>query len=473
MSDLSVLYDSSGPVPKTSTELRALVVANAEAQAPGITTELPGSLVDDMVSTEVGGLLVCDQARVDLLNGVGALSANEFLLNLLAQQAGIPPINAAGYTSVPVAFSGPPGFGIPQGFTVTDGTYQYALQTSIIIPTSGTTSPVTCLATVSGSWSVPVGSVTKVATSLPNNVTITCTNPTTGIPGSSVETVEQFRARVWDAGMVTVQGYSAFIRTMLGKVANIEARLVSVVQNGSGWAIMCGGGDVYDMAWAIYKSAGDISRLTGCTLNVTGITQANPAIVTTGITHGFSSGQVIQINGIVGMAALNGQNLTINVIDAHNFSIGVNTTAYPAFVSGGVVTPNLRNNTVTVVDWPDDYIIPLVIPLQQLVTVNFAWATNGNNYLSNATVQQLISENVINYINGIYAGKPLNLIKLKNIFEDSINGTLDISLLSSLQISVVVNGVLTSPDSGTDIISGDPFSMWYVENTGVTTSGGS
>ncbi|WP_353613968.1 ubiquitin-activating E1 FCCH domain-containing protein [Mangrovibacter phragmitis] len=472
MSDLPVSYDSSGPAPQTSSDLRALVVANAEALSPGITTELPGSLIEDMVSTAVGALLVCDQARVDLIQGAGALSANEFLLNLLAQQAGVPAIGTQGYTSVQETFSGPPGFNIPQGFIVSDGTYQYVLQDSVIIPASGTTDAVTCIANTSGSWAVPAGSVTNIATSLPNNITLTCNNPTAGTPGSLTETVEQFRSRVWDAGMVTTEGSPAFIRTTLSKVANVVSRLVSVVQSGSNWIIMCGGGDVYSMAGAIQKSAGDISRLSGCTLNVTGITQANPGVATTEITHGFSSGQVIQISGIVGMTALNGVDLTITVIDAHTFSIGVDTSAMPAWISGGVVTPNLRNNSITVNDWPDNYVIPFVIPLQQLVTVNFAWATSGNNYLANSTVQQLISANVISYINSIYAGKPLSLIKLRNIFEESISSTLDISLLSKLTITVTVNDVITSPDTGTDIISGDPYSYWYVESTGITTSEG-
>lgn len=35
------------------------------------------------------------------------------------------------------------------------------------------------------------------------------------------------------------------------------------------------GGDIYEMAGAIFKSAGDISRLKGATVDVTGITNAN------------------------------------------------------------------------------------------------------------------------------------------------------------------------------------------------------
>ncbi|WP_420488937.1 hypothetical protein [Phytobacter diazotrophicus] len=57
--------------------------------SPGLTTDLPGSLIEDIVSTDVGALLVCDQARVDLINSVGPLKTNLTMLNLLAQQSGI------------------------------------------------------------------------------------------------------------------------------------------------------------------------------------------------------------------------------------------------------------------------------------------------------------------------------------------------------------------------------------------------
>jgi hypothetical protein len=76
MSDLSVSYTAAGPVPQTAESLREQLVAQAVALSPGLTTDLPGSLIEDIVSTDVGALLVCDQARVDLINSVGPLKAN-------------------------------------------------------------------------------------------------------------------------------------------------------------------------------------------------------------------------------------------------------------------------------------------------------------------------------------------------------------------------------------------------------------
>jgi hypothetical protein len=471
MSDLSVIYDVSGPVPQTASELRDQVVSRALALSPGITTDLPGSLIEDIVSTSVGALIICDQARVDLINSVGPLTANPFMLNTLAQQYGVTGRKSEGLTSVQIVFSGSTGFAVPQGFLVSDGSYQYALQDVTIIPSSGVTSPVTCNATVTGSWAVPAGTVNAISTSLPANITLSCTNPAAGVPGGDSETIADFRARVWEAGMGTVQGYPGFIRQKLTDVDNVQARLVSVVQDGAGWIVMCAGGDIYSMAGAIYNSAGDISRLKGCSLNVTGITNASPGVVTTGITHGFTTGQVIQISGVTGMSGINGVPLTIISLSPHSFSIGINTGSSGSWTGGGIITPNIRNNTVTISDWPDNYLIPFVIPLLQQVTVKFEWATEGVNYLTDATVASLVSSPSIAYINGIYAGKPLNVNNLKDVFLQSVNGTLDMSLVSYLNVVVTVNGSITSVDDNTNIISGDPYSYWYIASDGVTIDG--
>ncbi|EMH2077750.1 ubiquitin-activating E1 FCCH domain-containing protein, partial [Citrobacter freundii] len=431
MSDLSVSYDAAGPVPKTSEELRSVLVSRANELSPGITTDLPGSLIEDIVGTDVGALLIADQIRVDLINSVGPLKANMYMLNLLAQQSGVSGQKTEGSTTVPIVFEGPVGFVVPQGFLVSDGTYTYQIADATVILSSGVSSMVTAIATNAGSWAVPVGSVNQILTSLPSDITLTCANPVSGTPGGAPETNYEFRERVWEGQMSTVQGYPGFIRQKLTDLSDVQARLVSVPQSGSSWIVMCGGGDIYEMAGAIYKSAGDISRLKGTDLNVTGITNANPGVITTDITHGFSNGQVINITGVTGMSGINNVPLTITVLSSHTFSIGINTTSSGTWTGGGVVTPNLRNNVVTINDWPDNYLIPFVIPLQQLVTIKFEWATESANYLTDATIASLVSQPVINYVNGIFAGKPMNINNVKDVFLQSINGTLDMSLIST------------------------------------------
>jgi hypothetical protein len=65
------------------------------------------------------------------------------------------------------------------------------------------------------------------------------------------------------------------------------------------------------------------------------ITQANPGKVTTTTAHGYSNGDVVKITGVVGMTQVNDLYFTVTVVDADEFTIGVNTTAYTAYASGG------------------------------------------------------------------------------------------------------------------------------------------
>src|ERR1051325_7916986 len=69
---------------------------------------------------------------------------------------------------------------------------------------------------------------------------------------------------------------------------------------------------------------------------ITGITQANPAVVTQ-VNHGFVTGQEIYIAGVIGMTQVNNQTFTITVLSPNTFSLnGVNSTGYTAYISGGI-----------------------------------------------------------------------------------------------------------------------------------------
>lgn len=65
---------------------------------------------------------------------------------------------------------------------------------------------------------------------------------------------------------------------------------------------------------------------------ITAITKANPGVVTAPY-HGLATGDEVFLSGIEGMVQLNGRTFTVTVIDADNFSIGVDTSAYDAFTS--------------------------------------------------------------------------------------------------------------------------------------------
>lgn len=66
---------------------------------------------------------------------------------------------------------------------------------------------------------------------------------------------------------------------------------------------------------------------------ISGITNANPGVVTTAAAHGYKTGDSVRIRGVNGMTQVNGQTYTIIVTGATTFSIGVNTGAYGAYVA--------------------------------------------------------------------------------------------------------------------------------------------
>jgi hypothetical protein len=79
----------------------------------------------------------------------------------------------------------------------------------------------------------------------------------------------------------------------------------------------------------------DYAPITSSTKTITGITQANPAVVTA-TSHGFSNGDRVIITGVGGMGQVNNREFTVANQTANTFELsGVNATGYDAYTSGG------------------------------------------------------------------------------------------------------------------------------------------
>ncbi len=270
MSEIPIIMTNAGAQPTPPQTLLANLVTRVSEKVPGYTANLPAGLITDLASTAVGALALIDQARVDLINSVSPYGANIPLLmqlgNIYGAQHGV-----STNTSVYVVFSGLPGFAIPKGFTVSDGNYQYVVTRDTAIPDSGQTEPVYCLATISGSWAVPEGAVTQVITSVPKEQPVTCTNITAGLPGREEQSWASYRAQVMASGMLGVQGTPDCLRALLKSVSGVQENLISYRQSSLGkWVVVVGGGDPYEVAYAIYKSVPDISVLTNDVSNPSG-----------------------------------------------------------------------------------------------------------------------------------------------------------------------------------------------------------
>ena len=254
---------SNGAIPSDPSILRAELIATATALSPGLTVNLPGSLIEDMASTATGALVVQDRAFVDLVNSISPITANEYILTQLGNVYGVQQ-GVGSNTSVSVVFTGSAaGFVINVGFLVSDGQYTYQVQDATIVPSGLVTNPVYCLATTEGTWAVPADTVTSVVTALPSTYTLTVTNPNSGVPGQSAENINAFRSRVIQAGNAVATGTPSFVKTTIQNVANVEARLVAFRQAGGGYEIIVGGGDPYEVANAIYQSLFNINNLVG------------------------------------------------------------------------------------------------------------------------------------------------------------------------------------------------------------------
>ena len=87
-----------------------------------------------------------------------------------------------------------------------------------------------------------------------------------------------------------------------------------------------------------YKDSGAILEANK---TITGITKANPGVVTS-TAHGFSNGDTVVISGVVGMTQVNGKRFKVANVAANTFELqdidgnNVNTSSYTTYSSGGI-----------------------------------------------------------------------------------------------------------------------------------------
>jgi hypothetical protein len=471
---LSVTEAGAQPTPPATIQQQLInLVASTN---PGYTATLPASLIEDLTSTMVAGLSQMNQAAVEVVNSLTPFLANPFILTQLGNLLGVP-LGLGSNTSVNCVFTATaagqpqPGVVIAQGFTVSDGTYQYIVQTGGITASNGQSPPLFCLASISGSWAVPANSVNQTATSNPPGIVITVNNPNAGTPSTGDETQGDYAARVFQAMLAASQGMDRYLKTLLANVPGVQSRLISVrQQQPSGWEIICGGGDPYEIAYAIYTALFDFSTLTGSVILINSISNAARAQYVTNLAHGLVNGEVVTIiDAAPSIYNVSGTAATATVINATAFTLNVNTAGYTAsYVGSGELQPNNRNITVSILDYPDTYTIPFVTPPQQTVTMVITWGTLATNFVSSAAVSQLAAPAIAAYVNSLAVGVPMNLDVMKSTFLLSIASVIPAQNVTTIIFSVSINGIGVTPQSGTNIIAGDPESYFLTTSASIS-----
>lgn len=401
--DFPVILGANGLQPQDPTAIKDQLLATVASTNPGYTANLPGIMIEDISSTDVAAIALCDQAKVELVNSLNPNGANEFLLGQLGTiyiGEGAPgkPTN----TSVPVVFLGTVGYVVPNGMLVGGGGNTFQVQGGGVIAGGGSSAPITAISVQPGSFGVSANTITTVLTSVPSTVNLTVNNPSAGTPGGTTESAYSFRARVLEAGLAACVGSPRFIKTLLGQVTGVQPRLRSVQSASGALRIIVGGGDLYEVANAIFQSVADPGALAGSAIN-----------------------------------------------------------------SG-------RNLTATLVDPPNTYNILFVNPPQQTITMTVTWNTVLSSFTGGGAFPSLVQDPLVDYINSIQVGSPINVMVMNAIFQDAVAAVLDKSLLTRLVFNVFINGSSTPPATGTYEVIGDAESYFFtaVDGSGITVTQG-
>lgn len=89
MSSLPLVMTPAGPTPTPPSLLQQTLIDSVAATNPGYTANLPASLIEDISSTDVGAMVVIDQARVDAVASVTPYGANAYVLGQMGVMFGL------------------------------------------------------------------------------------------------------------------------------------------------------------------------------------------------------------------------------------------------------------------------------------------------------------------------------------------------------------------------------------------------
>ena len=120
------------------------------------------------------------------------------------------------------------------------------------------------------------------------------------MPSTRGETIEDYRDRVWTAGLAASTGMARYLKTLLWRIPGVQKRLVSVRQDlpTGRYIVLVGGGDPYQVGYAIYFALFWTGGLLPAQIEIIDISNANPAVVQTANNHNLQDGMIERIDGV-------------------------------------------------------------------------------------------------------------------------------------------------------------------------------
>lgn len=113
--------------------------------------------------------------------------------------------------------------------------------------------------------------------------------------------------------------------------------------------------DVLFIDYTVDWNSGTLFLTADSTKTITNISQAAAAVIDA-TAHGFSIGDKIWIEGVVGMTEINDTIVTITAVNTDDFTISLDTTGFTAYVSGGLAIKYVQPTED--LDWTGEFDIP-------------------------------------------------------------------------------------------------------------------
>lgn len=153
-----------------------------------------------------------------------------------------------------------------------------------------------------------------------------------------------------------IRSYSSGSQTRTHNIFAPVSATVVVKKNGSTFA-----------GWSVDYDTGVVTLPVVITKAITAITQAASAVVTVGAAHGFATGDLAYLSGIVGMVEANGLVGEVTATAATTITVDIDSSAFTAYISGGTAVKYLT--TSDVLTWSGEHDYPVRFDsLQQQIT---------------------------------------------------------------------------------------------------------
>ena len=244
------------------TAIRTDLTNQALADVEGFTsfpTELRTNLIDEAVIVE---MKIQDQIN-SLMNGIGPDFANDQMFKQYGCSFGLT-MKGFQYAQATLRFSGTAGTVVPKGTRARNvaNTVTLAATAQGIIGSTGTVD-LLCESASEVIVDIPATSITVMVDAIAG---VTVTNPNAGTSGIPAETIEQFKARVYNEVQSSRYGGITRAYSLLNQIDGVESRLIhfrvmeklvtveSTTKAYQGIECVVGGGDDNLVAGALFES---------------------------------------------------------------------------------------------------------------------------------------------------------------------------------------------------------------------------